>query len=80
MMSNVKTNPRGLSARTQPSLTSGRLYLEPTVIQTGTLEPRWDAIELASARSVGIRARAGYDCIDAVRSALLNFTGEARGD
>src|SRR5215204_3100531 len=61
-------------------LTSRRLYIELTVIEAGALEPRWDVVEAAGACAVSVGAGARDDCIDPVGSALLDFSGEARGD
>jgi hypothetical protein len=62
------------------AILSRRLYIELTVIETGALEPRWNAVEAARARGVSVCARAGDDRIDTVGSALLEFPGEAGGD
>jgi hypothetical protein len=61
-------------------LASRRLYLKLAVIETCALEPRWDAVEAARSAGISVGARARKNCIDPVRSALLEFPGEARGD
>jgi hypothetical protein len=36
------------------AILSRRLYIEPTVIEAGALEPRWNAVEDARARGINV--------------------------